>query len=141
MPTLFPLNECPDVAFKYQKRPDDLMLLRVLEDVVYTAFKGKARRLIRYLRSDLPFEELEQYRELLADLIERKVQRKGRGQRGKAVPTLKAIWRRKSSHSVRAGWINNARLARCPGAPSTPQLKRPGLILPRMICLPSNGKI
>lgn len=58
-----------------------------LDDAIYAAYKGDAQDLLAFLDSDLPLTHLEPHRALLRDLIERRVQRKPRGQRGAAVPT------------------------------------------------------
>ena len=58
-----------------------------LKDAIYAAYKGDAKALLDFLRSDLSLTHLEGHRQELADLIERQVQHKGRGKRGPSVPT------------------------------------------------------
>jgi hypothetical protein len=77
--------------FTYRERSyEDIQRLQQiggLKDAIYAAYKGDAKELLAFLRSDLPLTHLELHRWMLADLIERRVQHKPNGQRGPSVPT------------------------------------------------------
>jgi hypothetical protein len=74
----------PPITFEQMQKH---RIIAGLRTAVYDAYKGDAQALLSFLRSDLSLTHLEAHRELLADLIERRVQFKRRGQRGAAVPT------------------------------------------------------
>jgi hypothetical protein len=79
--------------FSYRRRTsaevEKKLQIMGLGDAIYEAHKRSPEKLLAYLRSNLPLSHLEPYRDELADLIERFIKRKKRGQRGKAVPTAK----------------------------------------------------
>ena len=58
-----------------------------LSEAIYRAHKRDAVQLIAFLRSDLPLSQLDEHRHMLADLLERFIQSKPRGRRGKSIPT------------------------------------------------------
>ena len=74
--------------YVYKPPPDEALPRRLrayeFDVAIRRAYKGETRELAEYLRSDLPLTE--ERRESLADLIERRLQRKGRGRPRGPIP-------------------------------------------------------
>jgi hypothetical protein len=90
------MTEAPKKKRKLKYRPrtlaevEEQQQIDGLRDAVYEAHKSNPVRLLAYLRSHFPLGHLEPYRHELAYLIERFIQPKRHGQRGKAVPTARS---------------------------------------------------